>query len=125
MHGDAGSFIAAQRQWELADPEEKRMLLGAVIERVVIEPLSDGRAHPGRDGRSIRIEWKDEPATVERPPVNRHTKGTGRARALAREQLAEIRAARDRRAERSRSYYQEWNRHRRALWATPNDASRQ
>jgi hypothetical protein len=69
----------------------------------------------GRSGRGIRIEWKDKPATVERPPVNRHTRPTGRAPALAREQLEEARAERVRHSERSRTYYREWAEHRRGL----------
>jgi DNA invertase Pin-like site-specific DNA recombinase len=114
LQGQGTSFIA-QRQWDLADRDEKRMLLHAVIERVVIESISEGNGDPGRSGRGIRIEWKDKPATVERPPVNRHTKATGRAPALAREQLEEARAERAKLSERSRSYYREWAEHRRGL----------
>jgi hypothetical protein len=114
LKGQGTSFIA-QRQWELADRDEKRMLLHAVIERVVIESISEGNGDPGRSGRGIRIEWKDKPATVEQPAVNRHTKARGRAPALAREQLEEARAARTRLSERSRSYYREWAEHRRGL----------
>lgn len=114
LQGQGTSFIA-QRQWNLADREEKRMLLHAVIERVVIEPIPEGNAHPDRARRGIRIEWKEVPAPVELPPINRHTKATGRARALAYEQLDEARAERGRQSERSRTYYREWAEHRRAL----------
>jgi hypothetical protein len=104
LQGHGTSFIA-QRQWELADRDEKRMLLHAVIERVVIEPIPEGNGDPGRAGRGIRIEWGEVPATVERPQVNRHTRATGRAPALADEQLEEARAERAKHSERSRSYY--------------------
>jgi len=114
VKGQGTSFIA-QRQWDLADRDEKRMLLHAVIERVVIEPIPEGKLRPGCSGRGIRIEWKDKPATVEQPPVNRHTKPTGRAPALAREQLEKARAERAKHSERTRSYYREWAEHRRGL----------
>jgi DNA invertase Pin-like site-specific DNA recombinase len=121
LRGDGPSFVA-QRQWELADHEERRMLLQAVIERVVIEPQVEGKAHPARDGRSIRIEWKDAPAAVERPAANRRTRATGRSAAFAREQLEQVRAERERRAARSRNYYREWARHRlRAQGNSDND----
>lgn len=112
LQGQGTSFIA-QRQWELAERDEKRMLLHAVIDRVVIESIPEGNCDQGRAGRGIRIEWKDQPATVERPPVNRRTKATGRARALAYEQLEEARAEKGRQSERSRTYYREWAEHRR------------
>ena len=114
LQGQGTSFIA-QRQWELADRDEKRMLLHAVIERVVIEPIPEGSARPARTKRSVRIEWKDKPATVEQPPINRHTKRTGRAPALAYEQLEDARAAKERRSARARNYYREWAEHRRVL----------
>ena len=41
LHGEGASFIA-ERQWEVADAGERRMLLDAVIERVVILPLEPG-----------------------------------------------------------------------------------
>ena len=36
------------------------MLLHAVTERVVIEPIPAGKIHAGRTERDIRIEWKDK-----------------------------------------------------------------
>ena len=107
LRGDGGSFVA-DRQWELADPQERRMLVAAVIERIVIMPLDAGREHPGRAGRRLRIEWKDEPGPVQPPPQAKGVKGTGRAKALARDQLDEVRADRGARSERSRRYFREW-----------------
>jgi hypothetical protein len=35
-----GHYFVAERQWELSDVQEKRMLLIAAIERVVVMPLA-------------------------------------------------------------------------------------
>ena len=92
------------------------MLLMSAIARVVIEPLPPGVQHPGRTGRGLRIEWRDEPEPVMAPPMNRHTQRTGRAHVLVRHQLAEQRAGREAMAQRSRSYYDEWRDVRQRLW---------
>ena len=107
LRGDGGSFVA-ERQWELADLQERRMLLAAVIDRVVIVSLDAGQEHPGRAGRRLRIEWKDEPEPVQPPPHAKGVKGSGRAKALARDQLDEVQAERAARSERSRRYFREW-----------------
>jgi DNA invertase Pin-like site-specific DNA recombinase len=91
LRGAAGSFIA-QRQWEVADGGERRMLLHAVIDRVVILPLEPGQQHPGRAGRRLSIDWKAAPTPVAPAHVNRHTQGTGRGVSFAREQLAAAKA---------------------------------
>jgi hypothetical protein len=113
MRGDGRSFIA-ERQWEHSDPQERRMLLAAVIERVVVLPVEAGKLHPGSAGRPLRIVWREQPTEVEPPPVNKHTSGTGRAKVLARSQLAEIEGRKRARSERSRAYFREWRKHSRA-----------
>lgn len=118
VQGEGGRFIP-QGQWELCSTQERRMLLKATIERVVIEQLRPGQRSPGRAGRSLRIVWKDEPSPVEPPPVNRHTKPTGRGRQLARSQVADAAAARDEefkaRSERSKKAWREWKDHQRRM----------
>jgi hypothetical protein len=95
LHGDGQSFIA-ERQWELANPDERRMLLAAVIRRVIIQRLEPEHEHPGRAGRALRIEWKGEPGEVQPPPQAKGVKGTGRARVLARDQPRDLKAERRR-----------------------------
>ncbi len=115
VQGDSGSFVA-ERQWELADAGERRMLLQAVIERVVVLPLEPGQEHPGRAGRRLSIEWKDAPTPVQPPHVNRETKGTGRGVNFRREQLAAARAekavASTVRSDRAREARRAWQRFR-------------
>jgi DNA invertase Pin-like site-specific DNA recombinase len=116
LEGDSGSFIA-QRQWDLADGQERRMLLQAVIDRVVILSLEPGQEHPGRAGRRLAIEWKDAPTVVERPPASKGTQATGRGVAFRREQLQEFRAekahAAEVRSSRARQSRADWRRFRR------------
>lgn len=111
LEGESGSFIA-QRQWELADAGERRMLLQAVIERVVVLPLEPGQEHPGRAGRKLSIEWKETPTPVAPSDVNRGTQATGRGLAYRREVLAEVRAdarsASEKRSRRARAVRAEW-----------------
>lgn len=106
MRGDDRSFIA-ERQWELATDDERRMLLAAAVERVVILPLEPGQVHPGRGGRAMRVDWKDQLSPVEPPPASKNTRGTGRARVLARDQLKEMETKKAARSERSKAYFRE------------------
>lgn len=94
MKGDGGTFVPA-RQWELADSDERRMLLHAAIERVVIEPLGPGQIAAGSAGRRVRIEWRDEPAEVKAPPQPKGTLSMQRGAQLARAQIADARAKRE------------------------------
>ena len=110
MKGEAGHFVAA-RQWALSDDQERRMILSAAIERVVILPRDPREAHPGSKGRSIHIEWREIPIPVSRPPVKIGSVGTGRALQMARDQLAEAAAKKAARSERSRRYFEEWRAH--------------
>jgi len=107
MRGDSRSFIA-ERQWELATDDERRMLLAAAIERVVILSPEPGKQHPGRSGRAMRVDWKSHLSDVQAAPVNKNTKGTGRANVLARDQLKEIETKKAARSQRSRAYFREW-----------------
>lgn len=107
MKGAAGEFVAS-RQWELSNDQERRMLLSAAIERVVILPRDPTQEHPGRKGRSIRIVWREKLTHVHPPPTNQHTVGTGRALVLARDQLSSAKEAREMRSARSRGYFEEW-----------------
>lgn len=111
LQGDSGSFIA-ERQWELADDQERRMLLEAVIDRVVILPLEPTQEHPGRAGRRIAIEWKEAPTRVEPPPTPKGVKATGRGVAFRREQVEQARREREAaivgRSRRSRAARADW-----------------
>jgi site-specific DNA recombinase len=117
LRGEARTFIA-ERQWELANAQERRMLLAAAIHRVVILPLEPGQQHPGRAGRGLSIEWKAKPSIVAAPPARKGIKGTGRPHELARAQLRAIRAEREERGSRARSYYREWKAWR-TRWELP------
>jgi hypothetical protein len=94
------------------------MLLAAVIDRVVIQPLEPDQLHPGRAGRDLSIEWKGEPSIVVAQPVRKGIEGTGRPNELARAQLRAIRAGREERGSRARSYFQEWKAWRKR-WELP------
>jgi hypothetical protein len=109
--GTNTEFTTASDAWAKASPEDKRRVLSAVVDRVVIEPRAPGEAVTVR--RRLRIHWKRAftgtqlvAAPLEPIPVEqlRHVRD-GRApsnRALRTERhRAEL-------SRRSKAYFNEW-----------------
>jgi hypothetical protein len=117
------SFRDSERAWGKTSLEQRRALLSLAIDRVVVVPWPGGdkprRGSPPR--REVGIEWA--PGTrsrnqlvlvaeelAEPEPLPRE----GRTKTMRDLEAEKLRAARDKRSQRARAYYQEWNERRRS-----------
>lgn len=107
MTGPQGAF-SPTTLWESTGNDERRMLLTAAIERVVIVPRPEGGDPRAR--RDLSIEWRSLPAPVAPAPSTVYPNSAPerfRQREAARPEKERLE-----RSERARRYSREWNEHR-------------
>jgi DNA invertase Pin-like site-specific DNA recombinase/ribosomal protein L37E len=106
MTGPLGIF-SPTAQWESLGNDERRMLLAAAIEKVIIVPRPEGDP---RARRELAIEWRSIPAPVAPVPTTVYP-DSAHERFRQREARRPERE-RQERSERAKRYSREWNEHR-------------
>jgi DNA invertase Pin-like site-specific DNA recombinase len=126
-------FVSARDAWDRASLQDRRRLLGDVLERVVIETRGPHEARMAP--RRIRVEWKAAFAAEglvamplgEKPPPRPRDVSSGRVES---QRASRNERAKSVRSKRSSAYFAEWAAVRRRLAAdtagrsTPDDRSR-
>lgn len=108
MQGVASAF-SPTAQWEAVGNDERRMMLAAAIERVVILPRREGHNFT-KPGRELSIEWRQVPAPVSSPPATLYPNSVSER--FRQSETARPERERRERSERAQRYSREWREHR-------------